>query len=106
MINQSLFILLWTRFLDLDSTSNLKEICVWLAKLKHDILHEYLEVSLSSMGVADTSDNGFCHPTLEAQIENFGPNVCCNLRFGSNPPGSVPLNRSFSTAAFSDSEMV
>lgn len=90
--------------LDLDSTSNLKKVCVWLAKLKY-ILHEYLEVSLSSMGVTDISDNGFCHPTLGAQIENFGPNVCCNLRFGSNLPDSVPLNRSFPTAAFSDSEM-
>lgn len=29
-------------FLDLDSTSNLKKVCVWLAKLKYDILHEYL----------------------------------------------------------------
>lgn len=51
------------------------------------------------------SDSGFCHPTLGAQIENFGPNVCCNLRFGSNAPDSVPLNRSFPTAAFSYSEM-
>lgn len=33
---------LWTMFLDLDSTLNLKKICVWLAKLKYDILHEYL----------------------------------------------------------------
>lgn len=23
------------------------------------------------MGVTDTSDNGFCHPTLGAQIENL-----------------------------------
>lgn len=55
------------------------------------------------MGVRDTSDNGFCHPTLGAQVENFGPNVCCNLWLGSNPPDSVPLNRIFPTAAFSDS---
>lgn len=92
-------------FLDLHSTSNLKKSLCLLAKLKYYILQEYLEVSLSSMGVTDASGNGFCHPTLGAQVENFGPNVCCNLRFGSNPPDSVPLHRSFPTAAFSDSEM-
>lgn len=67
--------------------------------------HSLQRSSRYSLPQKVTSDSGFCHPTSGAQIENFGPNVCCNLRFGSSPPDSVPLSRSFSIAAFSDSEM-